>query len=91
MVAMIRAGNGAKADTLTLAGASWGEDGSVVYGPPQRPLMEHTVRREGDQVLVDARILKWHYIGNVLGLHTQYELDRLTGRFSPCGRLCTYE
>jgi len=35
----------------------------------------------GDQVLVDARILKWHYLANVLGLHTQYELDRLTGRY----------
>jgi len=35
----------------------------------------------GDQVLVDARILKWRYVGNVLGLHTQYELDRLTGRY----------
>jgi len=35
----------------------------------------------GDQVLVDARILKWRYWANVLGLHTQYELDRLTGRY----------
>lgn len=40
-----------------------------------------TLAVRGDQVLVDARILKWHYIGNVLGLHTQYELDRLTGRY----------
>jgi hypothetical protein len=35
----------------------------------------------GDQVLVDAHILKWRYVGNLLGLHTQYELDRLTGRY----------
>lgn len=35
----------------------------------------------GDQLLVDAHILKWHYVGNVIGLHTQYELDRLTGRY----------
>jgi hypothetical protein len=35
----------------------------------------------GDQVLVDARILKWHYFVNVLGLRTQYELDRLSGRY----------
>lgn len=40
-----------------------------------------TLAVRGDQVLVDARILKWRYIGNVLGLHTQYELDRLTGRY----------
>lgn len=40
-----------------------------------------TLAVRGDQVLVDARILKWRYIGNVLGLRTQYELDRLSGRY----------
>lgn len=35
----------------------------------------------GDQFLVDAHILKWRYLGNLIGLHTQYELDRLTGRY----------
>jgi hypothetical protein len=35
----------------------------------------------GDQLLVDAHILKWHYLANAIGLHTQYELDRLTGRY----------
>ena len=35
----------------------------------------------GDQLLVDAHILKWHYLGNVIGYHTQYELDRLMGRY----------
>ncbi len=35
----------------------------------------------GDQVLVDARILKWHYLANVIGFDTQYELDRLSGRY----------
>lgn len=40
-----------------------------------------TLAVAGDQVLVDAHILKWHYIGNVLGLETQYELDRLSGRY----------
>jgi hypothetical protein len=40
-----------------------------------------TLAVRGDQFLVDARILKWRYVGNVLGLHTQYELDRLTGRY----------
>lgn len=39
----------------------------------------YTVR--GDQLLVDAHILKWHYWANVFGLETQYELDRLTGRY----------
>ncbi len=40
-----------------------------------------TVTVLGDQLLVDAHILKWHYLGNVIGYHTQYELDRVTGRY----------
>ena len=36
---------------------------------------------QGDQVMVDAHILKWRYFSNVLGLRTQYELDRLQGRY----------
>ncbi len=40
-----------------------------------------TVHVQGDQLLVDAHILKWHYLGNVIGYHTHYELDRLTGRY----------
>lgn len=35
----------------------------------------------GDQIMVDAHILKWHYWANVIGLTTEYELDRLQGRF----------
>jgi hypothetical protein len=40
-----------------------------------------TLAVRGDQVLVDARILKWRYVANLFGLHTHYELDRLTGRY----------
>ena len=36
----------------------------------------------GDQLYVDARILKWHYWANVLGLHTLYALDRAGGRYA---------
>lgn len=36
----------------------------------------------GDQLYVDARILKWHYWANVLGLHTLYALDRVGGRYA---------
>jgi len=36
----------------------------------------------GDQLLVDAHILKWHPFANILGVHTQYELDRLSGRYA---------
>ncbi|MFW6089695.1 MAG: hypothetical protein ACODAB_08075 [Gemmatimonadota bacterium] len=35
----------------------------------------------GDQVYVDAHILKWKPIANLLGLHTGYELDRIGGRY----------
>lgn len=35
----------------------------------------------GDELYVDAHILKWKPIANVLGLHTAYELDRIAGRY----------
>ena len=35
----------------------------------------------GDEIYVDAHILKWKPLVNVLGLHTAYELDRVTGRY----------
>jgi hypothetical protein len=35
----------------------------------------------GDQLQVDAHILKWKPVVNVLGLHTAYELDRVAGRY----------
>ncbi len=36
---------------------------------------------DGDQLYVDAHILKWTPLANVLGLHTAYELDRVGGRY----------
>ncbi len=35
----------------------------------------------GDEIYLDARILKWHPLGNLLGLATAYELDRIGGRY----------
>lgn len=35
----------------------------------------------GDQLYVDAHILKWKPLANLLGLHTAYELDRVGGRY----------
>ncbi|MBP9010055.1 MAG: hypothetical protein WAP08_06750 [Smithellaceae bacterium] len=35
----------------------------------------------GDSLYVDAHILKWKPIANVFGLHTFYELDRVSGRY----------
>ncbi len=36
----------------------------------------------GDEFYVDAHILKWRPIANLLGLHTAYELDRVAGRYA---------
>jgi len=36
----------------------------------------------GDAFYVDAHILKWHPLVNLLGLHTAYELDRVAGRYN---------
>jgi hypothetical protein len=35
----------------------------------------------GDQVYIDARILKWHPWLNLIGIHTAYQLDRIGGRY----------
>jgi hypothetical protein len=35
----------------------------------------------GDEFVIEARILKWHPWANLLGLHTAYELDRVSGRY----------
>lgn len=35
----------------------------------------------GDQIYVDAQILKWKPLANLLGLHTAYALDRAGGRY----------
>lgn len=43
---------------------------------------ESSHRLSGDQLYVDAHILKWKPVANVLGLHTAYELDRVAGRYA---------
>lgn len=35
----------------------------------------------GDELLVDAYVLKWKPWTNILGLHTAYRLDRVSGRY----------
>src|SRR5258706_7399966 len=42
---------------------------------------EATFEIAGDEIYVDAHILKWKALANVLGLHTAYELDRVAGRY----------
>jgi hypothetical protein len=40
----------------------------------------------GDEITVDAHILKWKPLVNVLGLHTAYELGRVGGRYRDLGQ-----
>lgn len=40
----------------------------------------------GDQLYVDAQILKWKPAANLLGLHTAYKLDRVAGRYTRVGQ-----
>jgi hypothetical protein len=42
---------------------------------------EATYELAGDAIYVDAHILKWHPYANWAGLHTAYELDRVSGRY----------
>jgi len=35
----------------------------------------------GDELYVDAHVLKWKWVANWFGLHTHYELDRVAGRY----------
>jgi hypothetical protein len=45
----------------------------------------HMFDLAGDAVYVDAHILKWRPVVNLLGLHTAYELDRIAGRYRALG------
>lgn len=35
----------------------------------------------GEEIYIDAHILKWKPIVNIIGFHTLYELDRVAGRY----------
>lgn len=37
---------------------------------------------EGDELYIDAHILKWKPIANIIGIHTAYALDRISGRYT---------
>jgi hypothetical protein len=42
---------------------------------------EATFDIHGDEIYVDAHVLKWKPIANIIGLHTAYELGRIAGRY----------
>ena len=37
---------------------------------------------KGDEWQLEAKVLKWHGIANLMGLNAQYKLHRITGRYS---------
>ncbi len=43
---------------------------------------QQTFSLAGDELYIDAHILKWKPWANILGLHTSYELDRVAGRYT---------
>lgn len=51
---------------------------AVVERPGSRP---DTFRIAGDQLYVDAHVLRWQPWVNVLGVHTGYRLTRIGGRY----------
>lgn len=44
-----------------------------------RPPRHYSLR--GDEWQIDARVLKWRAVGNLLGFDTVYRLERLSGRY----------
>ncbi len=52
---------------------------AVSLQPANAPLRHFELR--GDEWQIDARVLKWRAMGNLLGLDTLYRLERLSGRY----------
>jgi hypothetical protein len=52
---------------------------AVTVQPRERPARNYSVH--GDEWQIDARVLKWRAIGNLLGFDTVYRLERLSGRY----------
>ena len=40
----------------------------------------------GDDIYIDGHIVKWTPLANMLGLHTSYRLDRISGRYRALGQ-----
>ena len=58
-----------------------GERRYVLSVQPYKAPPRHYEMR-GDEWQVDARVLKWSGMGNLIGLDTVYRLERLSGRYS---------
>ena len=58
-----------------------GERRYVLSVQPYKAPPRHYELR-GDEWQIDARVLKWSAMGNLIGLDTVYRLERLSGRYS---------
>ncbi len=56
------------------------QDFKAEFRFPDGRTAEYALR--GDQIYVDAHVLKWKPLANLFGLHTAYELDRVAGRYA---------
>jgi hypothetical protein len=56
---------------------------STIHFPDGR---QQTFVIAGDEIYVDAHVLKWKPIAAFLGLHTAYELGRISGRYRDIGQ-----
>jgi hypothetical protein len=52
---------------------------AVTVQTRERPARDFNVR--GDEWQIDARVLKWRALGNLLGFDTVFRLERLSGRY----------
>lgn len=52
---------------------------AVSVQPKDAPARHYELR--GDEWQMDARVLKWRPLGNLLGLDTVYRLERISGRY----------
>ncbi|MDB5431299.1 MAG: hypothetical protein JWP35_2415 [Caulobacter sp.] len=58
-------------------------EATLTQPPPEgfEPTPAKAYQIHGDEWRIEARVLKWKGWANVLGLDTQYRLDRLSGRY----------
>jgi hypothetical protein len=51
----------------------------LYYIPEGQPAQTYEIR--GDEWQIDARVIKWHGLANLLGMHTLFRIERISGRY----------
>lgn len=70
------------AGTFSITRADAEERFVVEWRPANAPQTKTRAVLRGDQVSMEARVLKWAPWANILGLHTHYAIDRVSGRYA---------